>query len=82
MLLGEKPRPSIFYGRALSAGVGGDSRAGAYLGLGSSLRSVGEYERALEVLEQGVEEFPTSPALKVFLAMALYYREIPEITGW
>lgn len=67
-----------FYERAIAAGLSGESLAGAYLGLGSSLRALGEYARAVEVLERGHEIFPDDKALEVFLAMAHYNAKRPK----
>jgi tetratricopeptide (TPR) repeat protein len=61
-----------FYERAISSGLAGESLQGAYLGLGSTLRGLGSYARALETLETGCLEFPENKALKVFRAMAHY----------
>lgn len=58
-------------------------RERAFLGLGSTYRGLGEYQRAEETLRQGLSEFPDSRALQIFLAMALYntrkYREAMEL---
>jgi tetratricopeptide (TPR) repeat protein len=60
------------YERALELGLSGADRHGAYLGLGSSYRCVGRYGDAVSRLRRGLEEFPASHALRVFLAMALH----------
>lgn len=61
-----------FYERAIEHGLEGDDLAGAYLGLGSTLRGLGQYARALEILEKGITQFPTKNSLRIFFAMALY----------
>lgn len=68
-----------FYTRALEQGLSGSDpatklmkRERAFLGLGSTYRVLGEYQKAEETLRRGVEEFPHSRALQVFLALALY----------
>ena len=63
-----------FYRRALDAGLAGDDRRGALLGLGSTYRALGEYALAEETLRQGAAEFPEDRGMQVFLAMALYNR--------
>lgn len=79
-----------FYLQSLEQGLSGsDTATGlmkgerAFLGLGSTYRGLGEYERAEETLRQGLGEFPESRALHVFLAMALYntrkYNEAMEL---
>ena len=64
----------LYYERAIALGLETDDLRGAYLGLGSTLRALGEYEKAEATLLAGVEHFPLSGALRVFLAMALYNR--------
>jgi tetratricopeptide (TPR) repeat protein len=61
-----------YYETALANGLAEEDRSGAFLGLGSTLRSLGEYERAIEVFRTGIGEFPDGRHLRVFLAMALY----------
>ncbi|MCU6340373.1 tetratricopeptide repeat protein, partial [Enterobacter quasiroggenkampii] len=51
---------------------GESHRPGALLGLGSTYRTLGQYENAKEILAQGVSEFPNHRELKVFYAMVLY----------
>lgn len=77
-------RESIpFYVRALELGLSGPDLERAYLGLGSTYRSLGEYQKAEETLRRGVKEFPDNRALQVFLAMTLYntqqYKEAMEL---
>ena len=61
-----------FYERALALGLAGEERAGALLGFGSTLRTLGSYEAAAGVLRSGVAEFPERRVFEAFLAMALY----------
>ncbi|MEV4628523.1 tetratricopeptide repeat protein [Micromonospora sp. NPDC049523] len=62
-----------FYERALrGTGLSPQDRHGAYLGLGSTYRVLGRYEESLATLRRALEEFPDDPALRTFLAMALY----------
>lgn len=44
----------------------------AYLGLGSTYRALGNYQKAEQVLSEAQDKFPTNNALKVFYAMALF----------
>lgn len=71
-LLGLEREAVPFYEAALAHGLTGSDRAGAYLGLGSTLRTLGEVPRALAVLEAGAAEFPEDRGIRVFLAMARY----------
>jgi len=70
--LGREREAVPFYERALELGLSGAERSGALLGLGSTLRTLGEYDKATATLQQGVEEFPEMRAMEVFLAMSLY----------
>lgn len=71
-VLGLERQAVPYYETALTLGLSGDDLTGAYLGLGSTLRSLGEYERALAVLTRGVAACPDDAGLRVFLAMARY----------
>ena len=71
-VLGLEREAVPFYERALDLGLHGDDLAGALLGLGSTYRTLGEYQRSIARLRQGVEEFPDNRAMEVFLAMTLY----------
>lgn len=69
-------RESIpFYLRSLEQGLSGPDLERALLGLGSTYRVLGEYQKAEETLRRGVQEFPANRALQIFLAMALYNRQ-------
>jgi tetratricopeptide (TPR) repeat protein len=61
-----------FYERAITGGLSGEDLAGVLLGLGSTYRCLGEYQRAIDTLRRGVAEFPDNRSFEVFLAMALY----------
>lgn len=61
-----------FYERALELGLQDIDLSGALLGLGSTYRSLGQYDQAVARLREGVGAFPNHRALQVFLAMALY----------
>lgn len=72
-----------YYLRALEQGLSGPDLERALLGLGSTYRGLGEYQKAEETLRRGVREFPHNRALQTFLAMTLYnshqYREAMEL---
>lgn len=62
-----------FYERSLAGtGLSEEDCRGALLGLGSTHRVLGQYEKAVEVLRGGAERFPDDGALRTFLAMALF----------
>ncbi|MFF8276059.1 tetratricopeptide repeat protein [Streptomyces lateritius] len=75
-VLGLEAEAVPFYERALdgtgASALSTDDRRGALLGLGSTYRVLGRYERAVATLRRGAEEFPDDGALRTFLAMALF----------
>ena len=81
--LGLDRESSPFYVRALDQGLAGPDLERALLGLGSTYRGLGEYQKAVDTLRRGVREFPHNRALQTFLAMALYntrqYKEAMEL---
>lgn len=70
--LGLERQAVPYYETALSQGLKGEDRAGAILGLGSTYRTLGQYEQAKKWLETGMEEFPEQREFEVFYAMVLY----------
>jgi tetratricopeptide (TPR) repeat protein len=70
--LGRETEAIPFYELAIEQGLSGDLLRGALLGLGSSYRCIGEYEKAAEVLRRGVATFPDGREFETFLAMALH----------
>ncbi|MFE3944000.1 tetratricopeptide repeat protein [Streptomyces sp. NPDC059118] len=72
-VLGLEAEAVPFYERSLAGtGLSEEDRRGALLGLGSTYRVLGRYEKAVEVLRGGAEQFPDDGALRTFLAMALF----------
>ncbi|WP_379153797.1 tetratricopeptide repeat protein [Paenibacillus sp. sgz5001063] len=71
-VLGLERKAVPYYERSLSLGLAQEQRMGALLGLGSTYRTLGEYTRSKEVLEQGLHEYPEQKEFAVFLAMALH----------
>ncbi|WP_150266797.1 tetratricopeptide repeat protein [Paenibacillus tepidiphilus] len=71
-VLGREREAVPYYERALALGLDGEERAGALLGLGSTYRALGEYERAAAVLREAVAEYPGRQEFRAFLAMALH----------
>ncbi|WP_136605597.1 tetratricopeptide repeat protein [Paenibacillus dokdonensis] len=72
-----------YYERALELGLYGPDLERCLMGLGSTYRYWGHYQKAVETLRRGMSEFPENRAIKVFLAMALYnsqsYKESVEL---
>ncbi|MDF9842195.1 MULTISPECIES: tetratricopeptide repeat protein [unclassified Paenibacillus] len=71
-VLGLEREAVPYYEQSLAMGLPAEQRAGALLGLGSTYRTLGEYQRAKTVLQQGAEEYPERAEFQAFLAMALY----------
>lgn len=44
----------------------------AYIGLGSTYRSIGKYKEAEHILYEGLTKYDDSPVLKIFLAITQY----------
>jgi tetratricopeptide (TPR) repeat protein len=68
--LGHESQAIRFYLAALGGALQRESRLGAYLGLGSTYRTLGRYAEAAATLRAGLAEFPEANELKAFLAMA------------
>jgi tetratricopeptide (TPR) repeat protein len=71
-LLGRETEAIPFYESAIQLGLSGDDLEGALLGLGSSYRALGEYEKSKQIFQKGMDLFPNNRALKVFYSMVLY----------
>ena len=70
----QERRAVPFYRRALARPdeLPEENLAGAYLGLGSTHRVLGEYEASRRTLREGSERFPADRALSTFLALTLH----------
>ncbi|WP_226537357.1 tetratricopeptide repeat protein [Fictibacillus halophilus] len=72
-----------YYVKAIEQGLSGADLERCLLGLGSSYRITGQYDKAVETLQQGVAKFPEHRGLQIFYSMALYntgrYKEAMEI---
>ncbi|MGE7768873.1 tetratricopeptide repeat protein [Peribacillus sp. NPDC096540] len=71
-LLGEESKAVTFYENAISLGLSSNELEGALLGLGSTYRILGEYEKSKNVFLQGIKAFPNNRAIQVFYSMTLY----------
>ncbi|MFB5662605.1 tetratricopeptide repeat protein [Alteribacillus sp. HJP-4] len=60
------------YERAILLGLTEKDLSEAYVGLGSTYRTLGEYDKAYEVLQTGLRQFPDRHAIRVFYSMTLY----------
>ena len=70
--LGEEAKAVPYYEKAIQGGLAEEDLQNAYLGLGSTFRALGEYEKSKAVLTKAIELFPNNEALRVFYAMTLY----------
>ena len=70
--LGEEAKAVPYYEKAIQGGLAEEDLQSAYLGLGSTFRALGEYEKSKAVLTKAIELFPNNEALRVFYAMTLY----------
>lgn len=61
-----------YYEKALVLGLPPEDLADAYIGLGSTYRAVGNYEKAGETFQKAQTDFPENKAIAVFASMALY----------
>jgi len=70
--LGQEKDAVAPYERAIELGLPPEDLPSAYLGLGSTLRNLGEYERSANVFQQGRKAFPEYRALTVFYSLTLF----------
>ncbi|MGY6039892.1 tetratricopeptide repeat protein [Aeromonas sp. AE23HZ002T15] len=71
-MLGRESQAIPLYQKAIALGLSEVSLRGAWLGLGSSYRCIGQYAEALAAFEQGLTRFPDATEFRVFGAMARY----------
>ena len=71
-LLGLEREAIPFYEKAIQAGLLEDDLKSALLGLGSTYRCIGEYQKSIDTFQLAMSLFPTSQEFNVFLAMAYY----------
>ncbi|MGG0188481.1 tetratricopeptide repeat protein [Bacillus rhizoplanae] len=71
-VMGMETEAALYYERAIELGLEGESLRGAYIGLGSTYRCIGEYDKAIATLETGIKRYPDDDVMKVFLSMAKY----------
>jgi len=69
--MGKESEAAPYYERALANNLSED-RKGAFLGLGSTYRCLGEYEKSLKVFDQALSEFPSERFLQVFRSLTLF----------
>lgn len=70
--MGREREAAPFYEAAIANGLSGEDLRGAFLGLGSTYRCLGEYEKSLKIFDRGISEFSDDRSLKTFRALTLY----------
>ncbi|MGE8207794.1 tetratricopeptide repeat protein [Heyndrickxia sp. NPDC080065] len=70
--LGNETEAVPYYEKAISLGLEGEDLEGALLGLGSTYRTLGQYEKSKSTFLKGMELFPNNRAIQVFYSMTLY----------
>ncbi|MFC4409690.1 tetratricopeptide repeat protein [Chungangia koreensis] len=70
--LGLERDAAVYYEKALVLNLSSEDAKGAFIGLGSTYRTIGEYSKSKETLLKGIEKFPENNIMKVFLSMTLY----------
>ncbi|MCM3388261.1 tetratricopeptide repeat protein [Ureibacillus chungkukjangi] len=71
-LLGEETKAVPYYEKAIQLGLPPEELEGAFIGLGSTYRALGEYEKSKSVFLKAMEAFPANRAIQTFYAMTLY----------
>jgi tetratricopeptide (TPR) repeat protein len=71
-LLGLEREAILFYEKAIQEGLSGADLKSALLGMGSTYRCIGEYQKSIDTFQHALTLFPNSHEFNVFLAMAYY----------
>lgn len=71
-VLGREAEALPYYEKAVALGLPPNELSGALVGLGSTLRVLGQAGRAVEVLRSGRAQFPDNREFDIFLALALH----------
>ncbi|WP_270180832.1 tetratricopeptide repeat protein [Alkalihalobacillus sp. CinArs1] len=71
-VLGKESEAVPYYEKAIELGLPTEELEGALLGLGSTYRTLGDYENSKAVFLKGMEIFPKNRAIQVFYSMTLH----------
>ena len=71
-VLGKEAEAVPYYEKALQLGLDDEEALGAFIGLGSTYRTLGSFKKSKAVFESGIARFPDNNAMKTFYAMTLY----------
>ncbi|MCP3740339.1 tetratricopeptide repeat protein [Rossellomorea sp. BNER] len=77
-VMGNETQAIPYYEKAISHGLRGNDLEGAFIGLGSTYRTLGEYEKSNRTFLKGIGLFPDNQAMKVFYSMTLYNLNEPD----
>src|SRR5699024_59011 len=82
-VLGEEQKAVIYYEKAIKLGLAPQDLEKAFLGLGSTYRTLGHYKQSKDTFLKGIELFPNNRAFLTFYSMTLYnlkeYSEAMEL---
>lgn len=70
--LGKETDAVSAYEKAIELGLQGEELKDALLGIGSTYRTIGEYQKSKEAFEKGLVAFPNFRPFRVFLSLTLY----------
>lgn len=70
--MGRESEAVPYYEAAIANGLKDEELRGAFLGLGSTYRCLGKYQKSLETFDHALAEFPQDRPLKVFKALTSY----------
>ncbi len=70
--LGLEAEAAPYYERALNGELADADRQGALLGLGSTYRCLGQFQKSVDIFRRTVDLYPENASFQVFLALALF----------
>lgn len=71
-VLEQEQKAVYHYEKAIELGLSGEDLRGAFLGLGSTYRTLGKYEKSRNTFLNAFKVFPDDRGMKTFYAMTLY----------
>jgi tetratricopeptide (TPR) repeat protein len=71
-LLGLEREAIPFYEKAIQTGLSDNDLKSSLLGMGSTYRCIGEYQKSIDTFQHALTLFPNAHEFNVFLAMAYY----------
>ena len=70
-VIGEEDHAVPFYEKSISLGLPDEDMQGAIIGLGSTYRAIGRYEKASGIFERGLALFLNNRAMQVYYVNGL-----------